>query len=65
MSSSSNIQKMKEEFEKYIHRYPYIVGSRIYDEKTREFKTLEVEFDGRLTDKTYDLLKDVIYTFNI
>jgi hypothetical protein len=56
---------MKEEFLKYIHRYPYIVGSRIYYEKTREFKTLEVEDDGRPTDKTYDLLKEVIYTFNL
>jgi len=65
MSSSSNIQKMKEEFEKYIHRYPYIVGSRIFDQTTNDFKNLEVECDGRPTEKTYDLLKDVIYTFNL
>jgi len=56
---------MKEEFEKYIHKYPYIVGSRIYDENKKEFITLEVEYDGYPTIKMYDLLEDVVYTFNL
>lgn len=64
-SSSRRFKEIETIYETYIHRYPYIVGNTIFNEKYHKYYDVLIERDGNLTDETMYIIKEIINIFNV